>query len=113
MAEEWSDAELAAAVDAYNEMARRNAASLPYSKKEVYRDLAERFGRTEKAFEYRMQNISAVLSELGRPWIPGLKPASNVGTNVKPRIIALLQRPRRRESAKRSDPVYKQELPAI
>jgi len=27
------------------------------------RELAARFGRTEKAFEYRMQNISALLFE--------------------------------------------------
>lgn len=95
MAEDWSDAELEASVDAYLEMARLEEQQMPYSKREVYRELAARFDRTEKAFEYRMQNISSVLNELGRPWIPGLKPAGNVGANVKSRIEALLDRPNR------------------
>ncbi|MCD2453779.1 HNH endonuclease [Methylicorpusculum oleiharenae] len=90
MAENWSDEELAAAVDAYKEMAHLEANQKPYSKRKYYRDLVERFGRTEKSFEYRMQNISAVLHEQGDSWIPGLKPAGNVGANVKPRIKALL-----------------------
>ena len=114
MAENWSDDELAAAVEAYGEMARLEAARKPYSKRDFYRDLAERFGRTEKAFEYRMQNISAVLDELGESWIPGLRPAGNVGANVKPRIVALL-----RGLAKVGAPgsekaaAYKAKLPAM
>lgn len=90
MAENWSDEELAAAVNAYKEMAQLEANQTPYSKRKYYRDLAVRFGRTEKSFEYRMQNISAVLHEMGHSWIPGLKPAGNVGANVRPRIEVLL-----------------------
>lgn len=92
MRQEWSDAELAASVRAYGEMARMDAAGQKYSKKQIYRDLAERFGRSDKAFEYRMQNISAVLDELGMPWIEWLKPAVNVGAGVKPKLVALVQR---------------------
>lgn len=114
MAENWSDDELAAAVEAYGEMAGLEAARKPYSKRNIYRNLAKRFGRTEKAFEYRMQNISAVLNELGRSWIPGLKPAGNVGANVRSRIEALVER---WEKDKRisADKVasYKSKLPAI
>jgi hypothetical protein len=113
MQEDWSDMELAAAVDAYNEMARLEAARKPYNKRQVYRDLAAQHGRTEKSFEYRMQNISAVLNELGRPWVPGLKPAGNVGANVKPRIVALLSRPVRRPRNLKpaEEPAYKAKLP--
>ena len=93
MAENWSDEELAAAVSSYKEMAQLEAVQKPYSKRDYYRKLAERFGRTEKSFEYRMQNISAVLNEQGKGWIPGLKPADNVGANVKARIISLLDAP--------------------
>lgn len=53
----------------------------PYVKKAVYDALAGRFNRTSKAFEYRMQNISYVLTLMGRQWLPGLKPAKNVGSN--------------------------------
>lgn len=111
MAENWNDDELAAAVAAYSEMAGLEAAQKPYSKREFYRDLAQRFGRTEKAFEYRMQNISAVLDELGKNWIPGLKPAGNVGANVKPRIVALLKNGEKANLATAAP--YKAKLPAM
>lgn len=114
MAENWGDDELAAAVEAYGEMARLEAARKAYSKRDFYSDLAQRFGRTEKAFEYRMQNISAVLDELGESWIPGLKPAGNVGANVKPRIVALLKAAARAKmSASEKAAPYKAKLPAM
>lgn len=114
MSEDWSDDELAGAVNAYNSMVRFNAEQKPYSKREIYRKLAEQFGRTEKAFEYRMQNISAVLQELGEPWLQGLKPASNVGTNVRERLIALLKgTAKNRLPISRVQPDYKEKLPAI
>src|SRR5262249_3285814 len=72
MPDDWSDDELAAEVEAYVAMTRREAAGTPYSKRQIYRDLVERYGRTENAFEYRMRNISAVLDEMGKEWIPGL-----------------------------------------
>jgi hypothetical protein len=51
MTENWSDDELAAAVEAYREMYRLEAAGKSYPKRDFYRALAKRFGRTEKAFE--------------------------------------------------------------
>lgn len=114
MSDEWTDAELSAAVDAYNFMARRDAERKPYSKREVYRDLAKEFPRTEKAFEYRMQNISAVLHEMGEQWVPGLKPAGNVGANVKQRLAVMLaQTVKRRAVSVKEEPIYKDQLPAI
>jgi len=37
-----------------------------------------------------MQNISSVLSLLGREWLPGLKPAANVGPTVTAQIEGLI-----------------------
>jgi 5-methylcytosine-specific restriction protein A len=82
MAESWSIAELDASVQAYNSMLTNEKASKRYSKKATYKELAAKFGRTEKAFEYRMQNISHVLNSMGREWISGLKPAKNVGNKI-------------------------------
>lgn len=82
MATDWTDEELRAAVSAYFEMQEKHASSQPFNKKQYYRDLSATYGRTEKAFEYRMQNISFVLSQMGRDWLPGLVPAKNVGTSV-------------------------------
>ena len=64
---------------------------IQFTKKEYYEQLSERFGRTDKAFEFRMQNISAVLNELGRQWLKGLPPAKNVGTAVAGRIVSLIE----------------------
>src|SRR5256885_4490227 len=50
----------------------------PFTKKQYYKKLTQDYGRTVKAFEYRMQNISYVLSLMGRDWLTGLRPARNV-----------------------------------
>ncbi|WP_155641278.1 HNH endonuclease signature motif containing protein [Burkholderia cepacia] len=114
MAQNWSDDELAAAVEAYANMATLEAEQRPYSKRQINRDLASRFGRTDKAFEYRMQNISAVLQEAGRQWISGLKPAGNVGANVKPRIMSLLdQAASRKPPTLRSKAAFRPKLAAM
>ena len=114
MAGNWGDDELAAAVAAYKEMALEEAHQRPYSKRKIYRDLAARFDRSEKSFEYRMQNISAVLEEQGREWVPGLKPAGNVGVNVAARIVALLGSFDTDGEAKANKTAaYKAKLPAV
>lgn len=115
MRQDWSDAELAASVDAYREMARKDLAGERYTKKQVYLDLAKRFGRSDKSFEFRMQNISAVLDELGLPWIAGLKPKSNVGSGVKPRLVSLLSDGRAQTATRRrGEPAsYKEKLAPI
>ena len=92
MAENWSTAELEASVVAYLEMRQNDFDGTPYSKKAYYRELSSRFGRTEKSFEYRMQNISYVLSVMGRDWVTGLRPAKNVGANVAGKIEEIINR---------------------
>lgn len=86
----WTEDELAAAVEAYRQMEARLANGSGLEKARVYRELAARHGRTSKAWEYRMQNISHVLDQAGKPWLPGLLPASNVGAKVEPKLAKLL-----------------------
>lgn len=62
--DEWTQDQLAAAVHAYRLMQLRAAQGLSVNKAQVYRELAEVHGRTPKAWEYRMQNISHVLDQL-------------------------------------------------
>ena len=90
MSNEWSREELLASVEAYLDMQRMHRAGEKFIKKRYYEDLASRFGRTDKSFEYRMQNISYVMTLLGRIWLPGLKPAKNVGANVASEIEELI-----------------------
>ena len=78
----WSREELEASVRSYLEMRQKDLEGKKYKKKEYYQRLSTQFSRTEKSFEYRMQNISYVFSLMGRDWVKGLKPAKNVGVNV-------------------------------
>ena len=60
MNKNWSDEELEAAVRSYLEMKDKDLKGIKFSKVEYYRELSKKFGRSEKSFEYRMQNISFV-----------------------------------------------------
>lgn len=86
----WSDEELAASVHSYQKMLDNDHDGIRYVKTETYKELARRFGRTAKAYEYRMANISAVRQELGLPWIAGLLPLGNVGPRVRFKLIDLI-----------------------
>lgn len=90
-AEHWGMEELRAAVESYVEMQRSERAGQLLLKKHYYRKLAERFGRAEKAYEYRMQNVSYVLSLMGRNWLTGLKPSGNLEAGIAVRIEKLLE----------------------
>ena len=91
----WSREELEASVRSYLEMRQKELDGKKYKKKEYYQRLSTEFSRTEKSFEYRMQNISYVFSLMGRDWVKGLRPAKNVGVNVFreiEKIIAALEK---------------------
>jgi hypothetical protein len=45
----------------------------PYVKAGRIAALMERIGRTHRSVEFKHQNVSAVLDELGMQWIPGLQ----------------------------------------
>lgn len=79
----WSDAELQAAVLVYRQLMSGERTN----KSAAYRELSARFGRKAEAYERRMQNISAVLEDMGKEWLAGLKPQHNIGTNVRPRLL--------------------------
>lgn len=88
--DEWTSEQLGAAVDAYRALQNAEAQRQNPNKAELYRQLAAAHGRTPKAWEYRMQNISYVLDQLGLPWVQGLRPARNVGAKVTGQLIKLL-----------------------
>ncbi|WP_321313667.1 HNH endonuclease signature motif containing protein [Halarcobacter sp.] len=74
----WTIEELDESVKAYVDMRNKYLNDENFIKKKYYEELVEKFGRTIKSFEYRMQNISYVYTLMGRDYIPGLKPASGV-----------------------------------
>lgn len=74
---DWQSDELDAIVTDYFEMLSADIAGRPYVKARHNATLMVKIGRTHRSIEFKHQNISAVLDELGMPWIPGYKPKRN------------------------------------
>jgi len=75
---DWSRLEVEAAVADYLDMLALELRGEPFNKAEHNRNLARVLnGRTRGSIERKHQNISAVLIELGYPYIDGYKPLSN------------------------------------
>jgi hypothetical protein len=73
----WSDDELDAIIADYFAMLDAELSRRTYVKSRHSSALMAKIGRTHRAVEFKHQNISAVLAELGLPWIPGYKPKRN------------------------------------
>jgi hypothetical protein len=93
MSDAWSREEVEAAVADYFVMLGKELQGQPYSKAEHNRQLQNLIsGRTRGSVERKHQNISAVLIELGYPYIEGYKPLGNyqalLGSVVQARLSA-------------------------
>src|ERR1700675_1137887 len=73
----WQDDELDAIVADYFAMLAEDLAGRSYIKSRHSAALMAQIGRTHRSVEFKHQNISAVLDELGMPWILGYKPKRN------------------------------------
>lgn len=73
----WQHDELDAIVADYFAMLEADLAGRPYVKSRHSKALMAQIGRTHRSVEFKHQNISAVMDELGMPWIPGYKPKRN------------------------------------
>src|SRR5260370_23791938 len=93
MPEVWSREEVEAVVTDYFVMLSEELGGEPYNKAEHNRQLQNLLsGRTRGSVERKHQNISAVLIELGYPYIDGYKPLGNyqelLGRVVQERLSA-------------------------
>ena len=90
---EWSDEELSESIAAYMEMLRLEQDGQAYIKTNYNEKLRQGAlkARSSAAIEYRMQNISYVLENLGMPRISGYKPAKNIGLNLEKRVQNILK----------------------
>jgi hypothetical protein len=79
---DWTADELTLIVADYFAMLQAELAGVAYSKAEHRRGLLGLIRRSEGSIEFKHQNISAVLQELGLPWIKGYKPRSNYQGNL-------------------------------
>src|ERR1700730_12440712 len=73
----WRDDELDAIVTDYFAMLAEDLSGRSYVKSKHSAALMAQIGRTHRSVEFKHQNISAVMDELGMPWIPGYKPKRN------------------------------------
>jgi hypothetical protein len=73
----WRNDELDAIVADYFAMLSADLSGQQYVKSKHSAALMAQIGRTHGSVEFKHQNISAVLDELGLPWIPGYIPRRN------------------------------------
>lgn len=77
--QDWTVDEVEATVRDYFDMLRKEAAGQSYSKSEHNEQLRSTLiTRSKASIELKHQNISAVLDQLGLPYIRGYKPRSNL-----------------------------------
>jgi len=74
---DWTREQVEACVATYFEYLKLDLQKRPFVKARIYRELAPLVGRSETAVEFKFQNISAVLNEVGLEWITGLAPLKN------------------------------------
>lgn len=74
---DWSAAEIENVVSVYFDMLAFELANTPYVKAQHNNLVQATTRRSRGSIEYKFQNISAVLSRLGLPWIVGYKPMAN------------------------------------
>lgn len=79
----WSDDEIGVTVDVYFRMLTLELAGENYTKTEFRREVERDVDRSSGAIEYKFNNVSAVLDELGAVWIPGFKPLRNVQDRLR------------------------------
>jgi hypothetical protein len=90
---DWSRLEVEAAVADYLDMLALELRGEPFNKAEHNRNLARVLNdRTRGSIERKHQNISAVLIELGYPYIDGYKPLSNYQELLKDVVEERLMR---------------------
>lgn len=91
MAEDWSPIEVAATVADYLAMLEHELRGEPFNKREHNRRLQAMLnGRSAGAIEFKHQNISAVLIELGLPYIDGYKPRANYQELLRTEVLTQL-----------------------
>src|SRR5215472_16855322 len=73
----WTDIELDAIFADYFSMLLDDISGTPYVKSRHSAALMAQIGRSHRSVEFKHQNISAVLNELGLPWMPGYRPKNN------------------------------------
>lgn len=94
MAETWTSEEVDHTVEVYFSMLAMELEGESFNKTQLRRQLRAElnYSRTDQSFEYKFQNISAVLQDLGAVYVDGYKPARNVQQLLRDRVTEQLER---------------------
>lgn len=79
---DWTRSEVEICVKAYFEMLKLEIEGKPFRKVEFNQSVQAATGRNKGSVEFKFQNISAVLDQLGLRWIQGYRPAKKAQTNA-------------------------------
>ncbi|MGR7921782.1 DUF3883 domain-containing protein [Zobellella denitrificans] len=91
MSRGWSKAEVEATVEDYLDMLFLELSGKRYNKSEHRRNLQSKLnGRSDGAVELKHQNISAVMIEMGIPYVNGYKPRANYQRSLLPDVVSRL-----------------------
>jgi hypothetical protein len=89
----WSDEEIQTAITAYFELLEMQQNLMATNKAEIYRELsAIHPARSAKSFEFKFQNISAILYEQKLPYADGLRPMGNYQIALKTSVLNYLKK---------------------
>lgn len=94
MNRDWTRSELQAATRSYLWMMRSQNDGFPVNKASVRKALVAGplSNRNDSNIEFCFQNLSAVMEGLGRERVSGYRPAKNVRPNIKPLIMAAIEK---------------------
>ena len=91
--EPWTDEELEICIVIYADVIRRGGLAKNMSKDVfIARGVKAAPGRNHTSILFRMQNLSHLMQENGKPHILGWPPKSNVGPGMVPRIESLMKK---------------------
>ncbi|TNC79502.1 MAG: hypothetical protein C9356_18780 [Oleiphilus sp.] len=87
----WNWIECECIVQDYFVMLQKELAGQPFNKSRHRRELLNKVSeRSEGAIEFKHQNISAILVELGQPYIQGYRPAFNYQSQLRDVVLAYI-----------------------
>lgn len=87
----WSAEEDRAIVRDYLDMMAAHGRGEKVNKTATRRALLPRLnGRSESSVEFKRCNVSAVLADMGRAWLPGYRPAANYQKSLADAVRAEL-----------------------
>lgn len=86
----WTDGEIQPVITAYLTMLRAELAGRDYVKTSFNRDVQAATGRSHGSVEYKLANISAVLRDIGLPYVQGYKPRGNYQSALRDAVERFL-----------------------